>query len=158
MGGRRIGACIWGRFHTGSGENDSLDSSLSAEKVSSARDGADIRAWPLFSLTFFFFGVLSLQWIKKVLELGKDKVMGFTGELVPLLLGFEASGPRGKAGPVKSQARHISLQLRGLIRSEGRDTAHATVDYSQVSMPITFLMSVSKRSQGLHIFCICFFI
>jgi hypothetical protein len=81
-----------------------------------------------------FTSGFSLQWIRRVLELGKDKVMGFTGELVPLLLGFETSGPRGKTGPVKSQARLIAVQLRDLIRSAGRDAAGAVVDYSQVRL------------------------
>ena len=86
------------------------------------------------SLSLPFPRVFSLQWIRRVLELGKGKIMGFTGELVPLLLGFETSGPRGKTGPVKSQARLIALQLRDLIRSAGRDAAGAVVDYSQVRL------------------------
>jgi hypothetical protein len=142
MGGRRTRVFSWAPCHMVSGMLPAPDRAISpnfphslffgfqpaVDKVG-ARCSISVVCLQSFLTVSSDF---SLQWIRKVLELGKDKVMGFTGELVPILLGFETSGPRGKTGPVKSQARLIALQLRDLIRSAGRDAAVAVVDYSQV--------------------------
>lgn len=79
------------------------------------------------------------------MELGKEKVLSFTGELVPLLLNIEQSGQRLKcAGSIVNEARYIAKDLRELIRGRPEGGGEG-VDHSQVLVSVMLgLQSQSK--------------